>query len=41
MKDNELLDRFIWLSEVKGSGAIAVLNKNEPNNLVAQEMEVH
>ena len=35
MKDNELLDAVhMAISEVKGSYAIAVLNKNEPNNLV-------
>ena len=35
MKDNELLDSVhMAISEVKGSYAIAVLNKNEPNNLV-------
>ena len=35
MKDNELLDAvYMAVKEVKGSYAIAVLNKKEPNNLV-------
>lgn len=35
MKDNELLDAvYMAVKEVKGSYAIAVLNKKEPNNIV-------
>lgn len=35
MKDNELLDAvYMSVKEVKGSYAIAVLNKKEPNNIV-------
>ena len=35
MKENELLDAvYMAVKEVKGSYAIAVLNKKEPNNLV-------